>query len=145
MRPPLCGRVGITASKGCPYMHNFLLKRSARPGARVGRLLNSQETRKPLSSVSTQKIRSAVESLSAASSWPESLIAVLGRRAIHVFFVVRLCAPPPQMFVHRDLARPLSVRAATPSTPACSVTRHLSPRPQWRAGGLVVASVGEAA
>ena len=63
---------------------------------------------------------------SAASSWPESLIAVLGRRAIHVFFVVALCAPPPQMFVHRDLARPLSFRAATPHKQACSVTQHLS-------------------
>ena len=119
----------------------LFLKRSARPGARAGRLLNSQETRKPLSSVSTQPVliaaekTSAVESrllpvlgfvFSATSSWPESLVAVLVRRAIHVFFVVALCSPPPQMFVHRDLARPLSFRAATPSTQACSVTRHLS-------------------
>ena len=93
------------------------MKRSARPGARAGRLLNSQETRKPLSSVSTQPVliaaekTSAVESrllpvlgfvFSATSSWPESLVAVLVRRAIHVFCrrslfaaISNVCAPRP--------------------------------------------------
>ena len=53
-------------------------------------------------------------------------MSLIGVRFTFGVLVFTLCAPPPQMFVHRDLARPLSFRAATTRTQACSVTQHLS-------------------
>ena len=156
MRPPLCGtsstRVGSASRcRVCiigrnvltpPSVHQKKIEKISAPaGARAGRLLNSQETRKPLSSVSTKPVliatekTSAVESrllpvlgfvFSATSSWPESLVAVLVRRAIHVFCRRSLFAATSNVCAPRPSTPSLLRRAATPPTQACSVTRHLS-------------------
>ena len=154
---PLALRVGSASlhRKECPYTSSCApKKRSARPAARAGRLLISQETRKPLSSVSTQPVpiatakTSAVESrllpvlgfvFSAASSWPESLIAVLGRRAIHVlFFGLRpLCAATSIVCAPRPSTPSLLQSRNTPHTGMQRNAAPFSPRPQSGERGYV--------
>ena len=135
--------------KKCPYTSFCAPKKiekiSAPAGARAGRLLNSQETRKPLSSVSTQPVliatekTSAVESrllpvlgfvFSATSSWPESLVAVLVRRAIHVFCRRSLFAATSNVCAPRPSTPSLLQSRNTPHTGMQRNAAPLSPRPQ---------------